>query len=165
MLRVHSKSSRRHAPGGRYAIVASLYNRRYVDGMVAAAKATLGEAKPDVIEVVRVPGAFEVPMAAAALARREKDKPDAILCFGVIWQGETTHAQHIGEAVTGALMDLAMETGIPVIHEVLTVQTAEQARVRCLDPKTNRGVEAAATGLEMAAVLRRVRGVGTKGKR
>jgi 6,7-dimethyl-8-ribityllumazine synthase len=157
MLRVHRKSSRPPAPGGRYAIVASLYNRRYVDGMVAAARAALGEARPEAVEVVRVPGSFEIPMAAAALARRTVERPDAILCLGVIWQGETTHAQHIGEAVTGALMTVAMETGVPVIHEVLTVSTTEQARVRCLEPKTNRGTEAAATALEMAAVLRRIR--------
>jgi len=157
MLRVHRKSSRPPAPGGRYAIVASLYNLRYVDGMVHAAKAVLRKAAPDAIEVVRVPGSFEIPMAAAALARRTSDRPDAILCLGVIWQGETNHAEHIGGAVTRALMDLAMESGIPVIHEVLTVSTVEQARARTLDPKTNRGTEAAATALEMAAVLRRIR--------
>ncbi len=89
-----------------------------------------------------VPGAFEIPVAVATVARRFERRPDAVICLGLIWQGETTHAQHIGEAVTGALMRLAVETGVPVIHEVLTTATAEQARARCLTPETNRGTEA-----------------------
>jgi 6,7-dimethyl-8-ribityllumazine synthase len=108
------------------------------------------------VEVVRVPGAFETPVAAAALARRKTERPDAVIILGLIWKGETTHADQIGGAVTDALMRLSIETGIPMVHEVITVATAEQARARCLDPKTNRGVEAARTALSIAATLRKL---------
>jgi 6,7-dimethyl-8-ribityllumazine synthase len=157
MLRSHRKSEIPVVPGARYAIVASLYNTEYVDGMVHAAQAVLESATPSAVELVRVPGSFEIPMAAAALARRTTKRPDAILCLGVIWQGATNHADQIGGAVTRALMDLAMETGIPVIHEVLTVKNARQARERTLDPETNRGAEAASTAIDMVAVLHGIR--------
>ena len=157
MLRAPRKSARKPAPGGRFVIVASRYNARYVDGMVRAAKVELAAAKA-IVEVVRVPGAFEIPVAAATIARRFTEPPDAVICLGLIWQGETTHAQHIGEAVTDALMRVAVETGVPMVHEVLTIATAEQARVRCLTPETNRGTEAARTALDMAKLLAGLRG-------
>lgn len=152
MLRANRKSARKPATGGRYVIVASRYNARYVDGMVRAAKAGLVAGKAEV-EVVRVPGAFEIPVAAAIVARRSVDRPRAVVCLGLLWQGETTHAQHIGEAVTDALMHIAVETGVPMVHEVLTVATIAQAEARCLAPDTNRGTEAARTALEMAGLL------------
>ncbi len=152
MLRAHRKSVRKPATGGRYVIIASRYNAKYVDGMVRAAKAELVAGKAEV-EVVRVPGAFEIPVAAAVVARRRTDRPAAVICLGLLWQGETTHAQHIGEAVTDALMHIAVETGVPMIHEVLTVATVAQAGARCLAPATNRGTEAARTALDMAKLL------------
>ena len=157
MLRVQRRAAAKVISGGRFALVAARYNSRYVEGMLRAAKAELLAAGSAVIEVIRVPGAFEIPVAAAALARRAEQRPEAILCLGVIWQGETTHAQHIGEAVTTALMQLAVETGVPVVHEVLTLAQPQQAKVRCLDPKTNRGTEAARTALEMARLLRQLK--------
>jgi 6,7-dimethyl-8-ribityllumazine synthase len=121
--------------------------------MVDAAVAYLRTAGAS-IEVVRVPGAFEIPVAAASLVGEVARKPDAVICLGVIWQGETEHAQQIGGAVTNALMDLQMKTGVPCIHEVLTIRSEEQARARCLSTETNRGVEAAGTALEMGRLLR-----------
>jgi len=158
MLQKQNKRKVR-AEGMTVAIVASEYNRRYVDGMLRAARVHLDEAGARV-EVVRVPGAFEIPVAAAAVARREKGRPAAIVCLGVIWQGETDHAQHVGESVTWALMELQVATGIPCVHEVLTVRTEEQARARCLEGETNRGLEAARTAVLMAGVLERIRGRG-----
>jgi 6,7-dimethyl-8-ribityllumazine synthase len=139
--------------GGRglqFAIVASRYNQRYVDGMLRAAKSELAKAGAKGVQVIRVPGAFEIPLAAEYLANAGCD---AVICLGLIWQGETTHAQHIGEAVTQALMRIQVETGIPMIHAVLQVATVEQARARCLERKLNRGTEAARTGLEMARLV------------
>jgi 6,7-dimethyl-8-ribityllumazine synthase len=153
MLRANRKSPLPSAAGARFAIVAARYNARYVDGMVRAAKAELKAAGAGAIELVRVPGSFEVPLAAAALARRKTNRPAAVLCFGLLWQGETTHADHIGQAVTEALMRISVETGVPAIHEVLTVSNGGQAKVRCLDPETNRGTEAARTALDMAKLL------------
>jgi 6,7-dimethyl-8-ribityllumazine synthase len=145
------KPTRRLAAGARVAIVASRYNARYVDGMLRAAKATLTRAGARV-SVVRVPGAFEIPVVAAALSRQETP-PAAIVCLGVILRGATHHAQTICDAITQSLCATATASGVPVIHEVLMVENALQARERCLDPRHNRGREAAQTALEMMKVM------------
>ncbi|MSR43067.1 MAG: 6,7-dimethyl-8-ribityllumazine synthase [Pedosphaera sp.] len=138
--------------GGRFAIVASRYNARYVDSMLRAAKSELTRSGASEIRVVRVPGAYEVPVATAALARQ--GSWSAIICLGVILRGATTHAQHIGEAVSAELARIAVEIGVPVIHEVLLLENEQQAIERCLGAKFNRGIEAARTALEMARVMR-----------
>ncbi len=142
--------------GGRFAIVASEYNRRYVDAMLRSAKAELLRAGVESVQVLRVPGAFEIPVVVARLARMNSPRLSAILCLGVILRGETTHAQHIGEAVTDALVRLQLEHEIPVIHEVLLLENEAQARARCLGGKFNRGAEAAQTALKMAGVMKRL---------
>jgi len=145
------KKSKVAKSGGSFAIVASRYNARYVDGMLNAAARELKRAGAKV-QIVRVPGAYEIPVVAAKLSTLPS-KPAAIICLGVILRGETTHAQHIGEAVSQALMQIQITHGVPVIHEVLLLENKQQAEVRCLDPKHNRGMEAAQTALEMARVL------------
>lgn len=147
------KSIEGKARGSRFAIVASLYNARYVGAMLAAASKELEQAGAKIL-IVRVPGAFEIPLAAAKLARRRGIS--AVICLGVILRGETVHAEHIGREVSRALMDIQLESGIPVIHEVLLLENEGQARVRCLDGKFNRGGEAAQTALTMAAALRKI---------
>lgn len=155
MLKKASKTKPSAVAGTRVAIVASRYNARYVNSMLRAAKAELAKAKV-AAEVVRVPGAFEIPAVASALTGRLTNPVDAILCLGVILRGETTHAENIAQAVTGALAQLQVEHSLPVIHEVLLLENVQQARERCLDARHNRGIEAARTAIEMTRVMRRV---------
>src|SRR5436190_22009095 len=96
------KSLQRQKPpptDARVAIVASKYNEVYVDSMLRAAKKVLLDANSKEIEIIRVPGAFEIPVVAAAQAKAASPGYAAIICLGVILRGATTHAQHIAEAV------------------------------------------------------------------
>ena len=142
------------------AIVASQYNALYVDSMVEAAEAVLSQAGAQV-RLIRVPGAYEIPIVAARLAWQAAldlatpTRPGvaAIICLGVILRGETVHAALIGEAVSSALMETQVKFQVPIVHEVLLLENEDQARARCLDPQRNRGTEAAQTALAMAKVL------------
>lgn len=138
---------------GRFAIIAARYNKRYTDALVRFARETLVEAQAGEIEIVRVPGAFEIPAVAARFAKNTEHPVAAIICLAVVLRGETTHAQHITEAVSHALARLQIDSGVPIIHGVGLYETDEQARVRCLSSKHNRGKEAALTALEMARVM------------
>jgi len=156
-----------------FAIVASLYNARYVNAMVRAATAQLKRAGARQIRVLRVPGAYEIPVVAARLARTPaaeplpaaprsargtpRSPPSAIICLGVILRGQTVHAAQIGEAVSQALMQIQVQWLVPVIHEVLLLENEDQARARCLSKTHNRGAEAAQTALAMARLMRQMR--------
>jgi 6,7-dimethyl-8-ribityllumazine synthase len=144
------------AAGASFSIVASRYNARYVDAMLRAAKAELQRAGAKRVQVIRVPGAYEIPIVAASLARSAEARPDAILCLGVILRGATVHAAHIGDSVSRALMEIQLQYGVPVIHEVLLLENEEQARARCLSRTHNRGGEAAQTAIAMARVMQTV---------
>lgn len=157
MLKNIAKSSAR-AKGATFAIVASKYNGRYVDAMLKSAQRELKQAGAKV-EVVRVPGAFEIPAVASALASHSTQhgtRPAAIICLGVIFQGQTSHADHIGWGVTHALADIQVAHKLPVIHGVFVFTKEEHAKVRCLGKTHNRGTEAAHTALAMAAVMRTI---------
>ena len=138
--------------GGRFAIIASRYNALYVNAMLKAARGAFASAGA-AVEVIRVPGAFEIPVVASALARRTQHRPEAIVCLGVIIQGETEHARLIAEGVTQALAAIQVEALMPVIHEVLLLRNKAQAQARCLGQDHNRGAEAARTALAMREAL------------
>lgn len=121
----------------RIAIVASRFNEEYVNGLLDSALAVL---KGHTIDIVRVPGAFEIPLAVQRVVHRHK--PQAVIALGVIWQGKTAHADLIGTCVTDALMRLGLELDTPVVHQVLMVKNDKDAKARCFGKKLNRGREA-----------------------
>lgn len=127
-----------------FGLVVSEYNREYTDALLASAVETL---KGHDLEIVRVPGAYEIPLQVQRLART--GKYSAILALGVIWQGRTLHAQEILRAVTDALMRISLETDVPVMHHVLAVKTEAEAKARCFGRKLNRGREAAEAALSL----------------
>ena len=147
------KKAKRTATGERYAIVASEYNGKYVGAMLRAAVVVLKQAGAAEVKVVRVPGAFEIPVVASRLAHAAPSYA-AIICLGVILRGATTHAQSISDVVSFALGTLALQNDLPVIHEVLLLENDQQARERCLGKDHNRGAEAAHTAITMARVLK-----------
>ena len=104
------KQQKPKVSGGEFAIVAARYNARFVEAMLRAAKAELQRARAKVL-VVRVPGSFEIPVVAARLARNHLPSLSAIICLGVILRGETTHAHHIGEAISQALAQIQIQFG------------------------------------------------------
>lgn len=143
---------RQMGPRRTFAIVASQYNATYVNALVEHARRELDAIAPGTnVSVWEVPGAFEIPLVVQELAAR--GEYDAIIALGVIIQGETQHASLIATTVTESLQRVALNHRVPVIHEVLLLKSEEQARVRCLEPDLNRGVEAARVAARMAQVM------------
>jgi 6,7-dimethyl-8-ribityllumazine synthase len=136
------------------AIVAARYNPTYTEALVSSAQEELGKGGVKNVATVWVPGSFEIPVVAARLAKANDPEFEAIICFGAIFQGQTSHAQNIADSVSHSLADLQIISGKPIIHGVLLFQDEEQARVRCLGKEHNRGTEAARTALEMIGVMR-----------
>jgi 6,7-dimethyl-8-ribityllumazine synthase len=135
-----------------FAIVASRYNNAYVQALIDSATSELNEVEPGAdVHLVRVPGSFEIPLAVKLVGLQKK--VDAILALGIVLRGETAHADLIARSVTTALMNLALELRIPVIHEVLLLDNEEQAKARCLGKKLNRGTEAARAAVSIARTV------------
>jgi 6,7-dimethyl-8-ribityllumazine synthase len=133
-------------------IVASQFNAQYVQGLVDHAEEELRSLASNAMTLVhRVPGSFEIPIVVRELAR--KKKADAIIACGVIMQGETSHAKNLSRSVTDALQRIAVDHGVPVINVVLSFNTEDQARERCLQNRINRGTEAARAAVEIANVM------------
>ena len=138
------------------AIVASLYNNQFVQGLLDAGREELEELAPNAsITVYRVPGAFEIPVCAELVLK--SSEPDVVIAFGVIIRGSTEHADLVGATVTDALQQMAVRHVTPIIHEVLLVSSEEQAEERCLDVTMNRGTEAAQTAVNMLSLFRKMR--------
>lgn len=139
-------------PKVRICIVASKYNEQFTDALVENAIAELGELVPQgSVDLIRVPGAFEIPVMVAAVL--DRDPPACIIALGLIIRGATEHADLISRSVTDALQRLAVESKIPVIHEVVVVQDEKQAYARCIGAQLNRGREAARAAAAMIDVF------------
>ena len=143
---------------GRFAVVAARFNeaisKRLLDGALAAL-AGHGLGGP-AVETHWVPGSFELPQAALALART--GRYTGIVCVGVVIKGETPHYDYVAGAAVHGIQRVALDTGVPVSFGVITALTEEQAWARAGGAVGNRGEEAALATLEMAGWLREVRG-------
>ena len=140
------------AAGYRFALVVSKYHAFVTDRLQAGALEALSAAgaPSEGITVVRVPGAFEIPLAAQHLA--ESGRFDAIICLGCLIQGETPHMSFIASAVAEGLVAAAGATGVPISFGVLTTNSVEQAMARAGEGPTNKGHEAAVAAIEMVSV-------------
>jgi 6,7-dimethyl-8-ribityllumazine synthase len=141
-----------HARGLRLGVVCARWNPTVTDGLLASCLAALERhgARAGDIDVVRVPGAFELPAAARVLIQRRRYH--ALVALGAIVRGETTHHEVLGHAVAGALAQLSADSGVPIGFGLLTCDTMDQARSRA-----GKGAEAAEAAIEMATLRRSLR--------
>ncbi|MEM1157438.1 MAG: 6,7-dimethyl-8-ribityllumazine synthase [Verrucomicrobiota bacterium] len=128
-------------------IVASEFNRKFVDGLVGSALKVL---KDHPVKVVHVPGAYEIPLMVQRLIQR--DDIGVVIAFGVVWQGKTAHADIIACDASRVLMDMMLKYNKPVIQQILTVSNEKQAQARCFGKKLNRGIEGAQAALKMLSM-------------
>ena len=147
-----------NATGKRFAVVVSRFNafigERLLNGALDALRRTGADSKD--VDVIRVPGSFEIPSAARTLA--QTTKYDAIICLGCLLRGETAHYEVIANEVTRGIGQSAQETGVPHAFGVLTCDTLEQAIDRAGLKSGNKGFEAALAAVEMASLKQVVRG-------
>lgn len=153
------QDSSSHIPDGkdlRFGIVVSDWNKEITDKLLAACTETLRNHQvPETqINVIRVPGSFELPMGAKLLLSR--DQYDAIICLGCVIKGETKHDEYISQAVAQGIMHLGIVSNVPVIFGVLTPNDLAQAEARAGGTHGNKGAEAADTALRMAALKQEV---------
>src|SRR5512139_1108457 len=145
-----------NAKGLKVGIIASRFNdfitARLLDGALDGLTRH-GAADAD-IEVVRVPGSFEVPLAAQKMARSKKY--DAIICLGAVIRGATPHFEYVSAEVSKGVAAVSMETGVPVIFGVLTTDTIEQAVERAGTKSGNKGWDAALSAIEMANLMKQI---------
>jgi 6,7-dimethyl-8-ribityllumazine synthase len=137
-----------------FGIVASKFNKFVTSRLLAECVKALTKAgaRDEAIEVVRVPGAFEIPLAARQLARCGRF--DAVICLGAVIRGDTPHFEYISSEVSRGIMQASMEANVPVVFGVLTTETVAQAIERADPMKMNRGADAAKTAVEMVNVMR-----------
>ncbi len=146
----------RPAPDLRVAIVVARFNDFVTDRLLRGARAGLAAAGvPDAqVTVLRVPGAFEVPVAARRAA--DTRRFDAVVCLGCLIKGATPHFEYIASACAHGIAEAASATGVPMTFGVLTTYSAEEALERAADGPANKGYEAALAAVEMATLLRQL---------
>lgn len=142
-----------NAEGRKFVIVVSRWNELITKELLDGALSELERYGAEDVDVVHVPGTWEVPVAAALAAKK---KPSAIIALGCILQGQTPHAQILGGDVGSALMSLQVSTGIPIAWGILTPETQDQALDRAGLKHGNKGREAALAAIEMASVLEQI---------
>ena len=146
-----------NASGLKFAILVARFNNFITDRLLACAEDALKRsgAKPEDVEIVKVPGSWELPVAAKTLAGLKRH--DAIVALGAVIRGDTPHFDHVANQAASGLAAVQLESGIPVAFGVLTTNTVEQAIDRAGGKSGNKGYDAALTAIEMAELMRRLR--------
>ncbi|GBC59689.1 6,7-dimethyl-8-ribityllumazine synthase [Desulfonema ishimotonii] len=144
---------RLNAEGKQFAIIASRFNDFITDRLVGGATDALvrSGAKDGDIDIVKVPGAFEIPVLAKKLAG--KDRYHAIICLGAVIRGATSHYDYVCAEVSKGIATVSMESGVPVIFGILTTDTIEQAIERAGTKAGNKGWDSAVSAIEMANLM------------
>ena len=141
------------AEGRSFGIVASRFNdfvvKALLEGAIEAIRRHGGDA--GAVDVVWVPGSYEIPVVARELAL--SGRYDAIVCLGAVIRGATAHFDYVAGGVSGGISNVALETGVPVIFGVITTETIEQAIERAGTKMGNKGFEAAVSAMEMADLM------------
>lgn len=143
-------------PSGRFAIVAAKFNSEIVDALLAGALEGFSRhsVPADHIDVVRVPGAFEIPLVAHMLA--DTGKYGAVVCLGAVIKGDTDHYEYVCRAATDGISQAGIGCGIPVIFGVLTCTTEQQAFDRAGGKEGNKGFDCAVAAIEMANLMKKL---------
>jgi len=142
------------ATGMRIAVVAGRFNDHITTPLLDGALATLAKAGLDDVPVHWVPGAFEIPLVAQRLAA--SGGCDAVVCLGAVIRGDTPHFDYVAGECAAGIMRVSLDTGVPVVFGVLTVDDLDQALARCGGEVGNKGCESAATAVEMVSLLRQI---------
>ncbi|WP_369940287.1 6,7-dimethyl-8-ribityllumazine synthase [Xanthomonas medicagonis] len=149
----HYEGDLRPHPSARFAIIASRWNARITDVLVAGARQSLSGngIADDAVDVIRVPGAWELPLVAARLAAAGKHA--AIIALGCVIRGDTRHYEHVADGCAEGLLRVSLDFRVPVLNGVLAVEQVEDAEARAGGSHGNKGEEAALTALEMVNLL------------
>jgi 6,7-dimethyl-8-ribityllumazine synthase len=144
------------AKGLKFAIIVSRFNDfitgKLLDGAVDALMRH--GAKEEDVDIVKVPGAFEIPLAAKKVA--EKGAYNAVICLGTVIRGATPHFDYVAAEVSKGVAAASLDTGVPIAFGVLTTDTIEQAVERAGTKSGNKGFDAAVTAIEMAQVFKKL---------
>ncbi len=140
------------ATGMRFAIVVARFNHDITEQLLEGAERILQKQGAADVKVVWVPGAFEAPLVAKRFAG--SGTVDAVICLGAVIRGETAHFEYVAGETAAGITRAALDTGVPVVFGVLTVDDREQAHDRLGGKEGHKGEEAALTAIEMASLLR-----------
>ena len=153
MTKSHFEGDLRAPAGARYAIVASRWNPKITDTLVAGARRAFADhgGADDAVDVIRVPGAWEIPVACARLAA--SGGYAALLALGCVVRGDTRHYEQVADGCSDALMRVALDTRVPVANGVLAVDDYADAEKRAGGSHGNKGEEAALVAIEMSHLL------------
>jgi 6,7-dimethyl-8-ribityllumazine synthase len=148
----------RDQPVGRFAVVAARFNLNVVDRLVQGAQDGFKSSRvtEDSIDLIWVPGSFEIPLVAQRLAGGGKYA--AVVCLGAVIRGDTDHYDFIASEAARGVAQASMTTGVPVIFGILTCATEEQAMDRAGGKEGNKGYDAALAAIEMASLLQKLPG-------